>query len=91
MKKTPLIALLALLSATAKAEENPELLALNGWTAPEITVSGKKGDLLQNVTGKESAVLNPSQMSVYKVINMMPSISQQSVDPYGLADTVNYH
>ena len=91
MKKTSLIALLALLSATAQAEESPALLALNTFTAPEITVSGKKGDLLQNVTGKESALLNPSQMSVYKVIGMMPSISQQSVDPYGLADTVNYH
>ncbi|MGC8774072.1 MAG: TonB-dependent receptor [Chlorobaculum sp.] len=91
MKKTSLIVLLTMLSATAKAEEDPELLALHTWTAPEITVSGKKGDLLQNVTGKESALLNPSQMSVYKVINMMPSISQQSVDPYGLADIVNYH
>ncbi|MBN1928059.1 MAG: TonB-dependent receptor [Chlorobiaceae bacterium] len=91
MKKTSLIALLALLSATAQAEEEPALLALGGWTAPEITVSGKKGDLLNKITGKESSVLNPSQMSVYKVINMMPSVSQQSVDPYGLADTVNYH
>ena len=91
MKRTSLIALLALLSATAQAEESQTLLALNTFTAPEITVSGKKGDLLQNVTGKESALLNPSQMSVYKVIDMMPSISQQSVDPYGLADTVNYH
>lgn len=91
MKKTSLIALLALLSATAKAEERPALLAISTFTAPEITVSGKKCDLLQNVTGKESALLNPSQMSVYKVINMMPSISQQSVDPYGLADIVNYH
>lgn len=91
MKKTSLITLLALLSATAKAEESQALLANSTFTAPEITVSGKKGDLLQNVTGKESALLNPSQMSVYKVIGMMPSISQQSVDPYGLADTVNYH
>jgi iron complex outermembrane receptor protein len=91
MKKTSLIVLLTMFSATAKAEEDPELLALHTWTAPEITVSGKKGDLLRNVTGKESTVLNPSQMSVYKVINMMPSISQQSVDPYGLADIVNYH
>lgn len=91
MKKTSLIALLALLSATAKAEEGPALLAISTFTAPEITVSGKKGDLLQNVTGKESALLNPSQMSIYKIINMMPSISQQSVDPYGLADIVNYH
>ena len=91
MKKTSLIAFLALLSATANAAEEPSPVALGTWTAPEITVSGKRGDLLQNVTGKESALLNPSQMSVYKVINMMPSISQQSVDPYGLADTVNYH
>jgi iron complex outermembrane receptor protein len=91
MKKTSLITLLALLSATAKAEESQALLANSTFTAPEITVSGKKGDLLQNVTGKESALLNPSQMSVYKVIDMMPSISQQSVDPYGLADIVNYH
>ncbi len=93
MTKTPFIALLALLSATAvaQAEEAPELLALSSWTGPEITVSGKKGDLLNEITGKESAVLNPSQMSVYKIINMMPSVSQQSVDPYGLADIVNYH
>ncbi|HHE31385.1 MAG TPA: TonB-dependent receptor [Chlorobaculum parvum] len=92
MKKTPLIALLALLSvAVAQAEEAPELLTLSNWTGLEITVSSKKGDLLNKITGKESTVLNPSQMSVYKVINILPSISQQSVDPYGLADIVNYH
>jgi iron complex outermembrane receptor protein len=91
MKKTSLIALLALLSATAKAEESPTLLALNTFTAPEIIVSGKKGDLLRQLTGDQTRVLNPSQMSVYRTINLMPSINQQSVDPYGLADIVNYH
>jgi len=91
MKKTSLIALLALLSATAQANDNTVGSKPSEYVAPEITVSGKKGDLLQNVTGKESALLNPSQMSVYKVIGMIPSISQQSVDPYGLADIVNYH
>ena len=60
-------------------------------TASEITISGKKGDMLQQVTGKKSEVLNPSQMSVYKAINLLPSLSQQSVDPYGLADIANYH
>ncbi|KAA6232986.1 TonB-dependent receptor [Chlorobium phaeovibrioides] len=96
MKKTttPTIALTCmafLLAATAQAAETPPDSTLLRFTSEEITVSGQKGDILQQVTGSESAVLNPSQMSVYKVINMMPSLSQQSVDPYGLADISNYH
>ncbi|MCE1272962.1 MAG: TonB-dependent receptor [Chlorobiales bacterium] len=92
MKKTSLIVLLAMIASTAHAAETE--IGQNDsdtYIAREITVSGKKGDVLQQVTGQESKVLNPSQMSVYKVINLMPSLSQQSVDPYGLADTVNYH
>jgi len=70
----------------------PDTIVIEGTsTASEITISGKKGDMLQQITGKESEVLNPSQMSVYKAINLMPSIDQQSVDPYGLADIVSYH
>jgi len=83
--------LLTLLAATANAQEPSAETVVNTYTAPEITVSGKKGDLLRQITGKNSKVLNPSQMSVYKTINMMPSLNQQSVDPYGLADIVNYH
>jgi iron complex outermembrane receptor protein len=91
MKKTSLIMLLTLIGATARAQEPSSTAPENGYMAPEITVSGKKGDLLRQVTGNDSKVLNPSQMSVYRTINMMPSLSQQSVDPYGLADIVNYH
>ena len=91
-KAVRLTALLVLLAAgTAHAEENIPDTAWKNYTTEEITVSGKKGDILQRVTGKESRILNPSQMSVYKAINLMPSLSQQSVDPYGLADIVNYH
>ena len=82
---------LLLFAGTAHATEAPPDSTLPNYTSQEITVSGQKGDILQQVTGTESALLNPSQMSVYKVINMMPSLSQQSVDPYGLADIVNYH
>ncbi|TCD48691.1 outer membrane beta-barrel protein [Chlorobium sp. N1] len=86
------LALTALLAAgTARATEAPPDSTLIRYTAEELTVSGEKGDILRQVTGDESSILNPSQMSVYKVINMMPSLSQQSVDPYGLADIVNYH
>ncbi|NTW54503.1 MAG: TonB-dependent receptor [Chlorobaculum sp.] len=91
MKKTSFIALLALLSATAQAEENTTGSKPSEYIAPEITVSGKKGDLLRQLTNNQTRVLNPSQMSVYRTINLMPSINQQSVDPYGLADIVNYH
>ncbi|HCD36139.1 MAG TPA: TonB-dependent receptor [Chlorobium sp.] len=95
MKKTTtpiaLTCMAFLLAATAQAAETPPDSTLLRFTSEEITVSGQKGDILQQVTGSESAVLNPSQMSVYKVINMMPSLSQQSVDPYGLADISNYH
>lgn len=88
MKKSSLIVLLTLLAATANAQEPS---ADSTYIAPEITVSGKKGDLLRQITGENSKVLNPSQMSVYKTINMLPSLNQQSVDPYGLADIVSYH
>jgi iron complex outermembrane recepter protein len=92
MKKTSLIVLLTLFASRAGASETPAAESADGsYTAKEIVVAGKKGDLLQTVTGKESALLSPSQMSVCQVINMMPSLSQQSVDPYGLADIVNYH
>lgn len=84
-----LMALLA--TGTARAAEAPPDSTIIHYTAEELTVSGEKGDILRQVTGDESALLSPSQMSVYKVINMMPSLSQQSVDPYGLADVVNYH
>jgi iron complex outermembrane receptor protein len=86
-----LTALLALLSTSAQAAESAEDEQWEKYTTREITVSGKKGDILQRVAGKDSIILNPSQMSVYKAINLMPSLSQQSVDPYGLADIVNYH
>jgi iron complex outermembrane recepter protein len=91
MKKTSLIALLALLSATARAEDTQAKSTSPDYIAPEITVSGKKGDLLRQLTSNQTKMLNPSQMSVYRTINLMPSINQQSVDPYGLADIVNYH
>jgi len=87
MKKTALFVFLLVLPALASASEMPDAYP----SAEEVTVTGKKGDILQQVTGKESELLNPSQMSVYKAINLMPSLSQQSVDPYGLADIVNYH
>lgn len=32
-----------------------------------------------------------STMSVQKTINLMPSVNQQSVDPFGLGDISNYH
>ena len=87
-----LTTLLVMLAAgTAHAEKNIPDSAWKNYTTEEITVSGKKGPILQRITGNESRVLNPSQMSVYKAINLMPSLSQQSVDPYGLADIVNYH
>ena len=86
MKKTSLILLLTLLASTAQAQD--ETLS---HTAPEITVTGQKGDLLRQITGEGSTLLNPSQMSVYKTINLLPSLNQQSVDPYGLADIVSYH
>jgi len=86
-----LTVLLSLLSTTAQAAEPAGDQQWKNYTTQEITVSGKKGDILQRVTGEETEILNPSQMSVYKAINLMPSLSQQSVDPYGLADIVNYH
>ena len=94
MKKIVLLVLLVAAPEIAAAAETSLDTSADGVpmvTAAEITVTGKKGDILQSVTGKESEVLNPSQMSVYKAINLMPSLSQQSVDPYGLADIVNYH
>ncbi|NTW83125.1 MAG: TonB-dependent receptor [Chlorobiaceae bacterium] len=94
MKKIFLLVLLLAVSETAFGSgtaSDVQLIAANNFTAEEIVVNGKKGDVLQRVTGRESEVLNPSQMSVYKAINLMPSLSQQSVDPYGLADIVNYH
>lgn len=94
MKKIALLVLLLAVSEMASGTEIPLNSSANGASevsATEITVTGKKGDILQRVTGKESELLNPSQMSVYKAINLMPSLSQQSVDPYGLADIVNYH
>ncbi|ABL64498.1 TonB-dependent receptor [Chlorobium phaeobacteroides] len=87
MKKTALLVFLLAFPALASASEISEAYP----SAEEVTVTGKKGDILQQVTGRESELLNPSQMSVYKAINLMPSLSQQSVDPYGLADIVNYH
>lgn len=86
-----LTALLALLSTTANAAEQSGDQQWKNYTTQEITVSGKKGDILQRVTGEETETLNPSQMSVYKAVNLIPSLNQQSVDPYGLADIVNYH
>ncbi|NTW55880.1 MAG: TonB-dependent receptor [Chlorobiaceae bacterium] len=77
--------------SAAGAKPDVEMVAMNGVTAEELVVQGRKGDVLQRVTGKETEVLNPSQMSVYKAINLLPSINQQSVDPWGLADIVNYH
>ena len=91
MKKTSLIALLALFSATAQANENQLDSTTPEYLAPEIIVSGKKGDLLRQLTDDQTRVLNPSQMSVFRTISLMPSINQQSVDPYGLADIMNYH
>uniref|UniRef100_Q3AR61 TonB-dependent receptor, putative n=1 Tax=Chlorobium chlorochromatii (strain CaD3) TaxID=340177 RepID=Q3AR61_CHLCH len=85
-----LTALAVMLAHSAHAAENQESTQPS-YMAPELIISGQKGDVLQHVVGKESVVLNPSQMSVYKAINLMPSLSQQSVDPYGLADIVNYH
>ncbi|MFH0918875.1 MAG: hypothetical protein V1913_00820 [Fibrobacterota bacterium] len=60
-------------------------------TLDKIIITGKKGDLLQKVTGEQSRIVDPSQMSVTRAINLVPSLSQQSVDPYGLADISNYH
>lgn len=94
MKKIVLLVFLLATSETALAvEAGPNLKVTDAKevAADEIVITGKKGDLLRRLTGKETELLNPSQMSVYKAINLMPSLSQQSVDPYGLADIVNYH
>ena len=55
----------------------------------EVTVT--RGDVLQTVTGEQSRIVDPDQMSVVKAINLVPSLSQQSIDPLGLADISNYH
>ena len=54
-------------------------------------VTAKRGDVLQAVTDEQSRIVDPAQMSVVKAINLVPSLSQQSVDPYGIADISNYH
>ncbi|WP_041469092.1 TonB-dependent receptor [Chloroherpeton thalassium] len=64
---------------------------LKTFTMEEITVTGARGSMLQQVSEDDVRMLNPSQLSIYKVINMLPSLHQQSVDPYGLADISNYH
>lgn len=95
MKKIFLFVFLLAVSeplSAAGAVAEPEMVAMKDVTAEEIVVKGRKGDILQRVTGQETGVLNPSRMSVYKAINLLPSLNQQSVDPYGLADIiVNYH
>ncbi len=94
MKKIFLIVfLLSVCESLSAAGTIPdmEMVAMKGGAAEEIVVQGRKGDVLQLVTGRETEVLNPSQMSVYKAINLLPSLSQESVDPWGLADIINYH
>jgi iron complex outermembrane receptor protein len=56
-----------------------------------MIVTGIKGDILKQVTGEQFRAVDPSQMSVTRAINLVPSLSQQSVDPYSLADISNYH
>jgi len=93
IKKRLTLACLAMLLAgkTSAATEKPADSTASAVIADELVVTGRKGDMLQQVTGTESKLLNPSQMSVYRVINMVPSLNQMSVDPYGLADISNYH
>ena len=57
----------------------------------KMYVTAKRGDVLQSVTGEQSRIVDPAQMSVVKSINLVPSLSQQSVDPLGIADISNYH
>jgi iron complex outermembrane receptor protein len=54
-------------------------------------VTATRGDVLQTVTGEQSRIVDPAQISVVKAINLVPSLSQQSVDPCGIADISNYH
>jgi iron complex outermembrane receptor protein len=54
-------------------------------------VTAARGDVLQTITGEQSRIVDPSQMSVVKAIDLVPSLSRQSVDPCGIADISNYH
>jgi iron complex outermembrane receptor protein len=76
------------------AASGPDLTAADDSSIvllDKLTVVGKKGDILQKITGDQSRAVDPSQMSVTRAINLVPSLSQQSVDPYGLSDISNYH
>lgn len=91
------ILIVLLIYSEGSAKENggenenfPDSL-LKAFSMEEITVTGVRGAMLQQVSEENVRKLNPSQLSIYKVINMMPSLHQQSVDPYGLADISNYH
>ena len=58
------------------------------FVGPIFTETNTKTKITQNMIN----VLGPSsRMSITRAINLIPSVSQQSVDPCGLTDISNYH